>query len=67
MFNILLHQSAILGRNNNTTNLASPANSRYLEHLITLQISLINILKSKGPSKIPCVTIEEEGKAKENA
>jgi hypothetical protein len=39
--------------------LTSSTNNRYLEYLITLQRSLINIPKSKGPKTDPCGTAED--------
>jgi hypothetical protein len=47
--------------------LISSANSKYLEYLITLQMSLTNILKRRGPSTDPCGPPEETAKGEEKA
>jgi hypothetical protein len=41
------------------------ANNKYLEFLITLQMSLTNILKRRGPSTDPCGTPEGTAKGDE--
>jgi hypothetical protein len=40
----------------------SSANNKYLEYLITFQMSLTNILKIRGPNTDPCGTPEETAK-----
>jgi hypothetical protein len=47
--------------------LISSANNKYLEYLITLQMSLTNILKRREPSTNPCGTPEETAKGDEKA
>ena len=45
----------------------SSANNTYFEYLITLQMSLINILKRRGSSTDSCETAEKTAKGDEKA